>query len=169
MFRADSAESRLIRSWIRRVDRVNSDSRASQSLLSWVDRLGTRTRLGAGRDGYDSADSSPTRPSLWTMPQEKKRAAAMAMNAEIQRTKARLMEEVPTLQRLTLKKVWFFLFFHRCFNFFDFVFVWIIRLKFYAMHLRGYMNNAVFVLTNDFSFSISILLSKTMKWSKHRS
>ena len=28
----------------------------------------TRTRLGAGRDGYDSADSSPTRSSLWTVP-----------------------------------------------------------------------------------------------------
>jgi len=27
----------------------------------------TRTRLGAGWDGYDSADSSPTRPSFWTV------------------------------------------------------------------------------------------------------
>ncbi|KAJ0977443.1 hypothetical protein J5N97_012917 [Dioscorea zingiberensis] len=37
--------------------------------------------------------------------QEKNRAAAVAMNAEIRRTKARLMEEVPKLQRLALKKV----------------------------------------------------------------
>ncbi|ONK80814.1 uncharacterized protein A4U43_C01F22060 [Asparagus officinalis] len=36
---------------------------------------------------------------------EKNRAAAVAMNAEIRRTKARLMEEVPKLQRLALKKV----------------------------------------------------------------
>jgi len=63
----DSAESRPIRPWIGRIDRVNSDSQSSQSPLSWVDRLVTRTRLGAGRDGYDSAESSPTRPSLWTV------------------------------------------------------------------------------------------------------
>lgn len=37
--------------------------------------------------------------------QEKNRAAAVALNAEIRRTKARLMEEVPKLQRLALKKV----------------------------------------------------------------
>ncbi|XP_022757412.1 syntaxin-71-like [Durio zibethinus] len=36
---------------------------------------------------------------------EKKRAAAVAMNAEIRRTKARLLEELPKLQRLALKKV----------------------------------------------------------------
>ncbi|KAH7682001.1 syntaxin of plants SYP7 protein [Dioscorea alata] len=36
---------------------------------------------------------------------EKNRAAAVAMNAEIRRTKARLMEEVPKLQRLAVKKV----------------------------------------------------------------
>ncbi|KAG1367844.1 Syntaxin-71 [Cocos nucifera] len=36
--------------------------------------------------------------------EEKNRAAAVAMNAEIRRTKARLMEEVPKLQRLALKK-----------------------------------------------------------------
>ncbi|XP_058082305.1 syntaxin-71 [Magnolia sinica] len=36
---------------------------------------------------------------------EKNRAAAVAMNAEIRRTKARLLEEVPKLQRLALKKV----------------------------------------------------------------
>ncbi|KAJ6804979.1 syntaxin-71-like [Iris pallida] len=37
--------------------------------------------------------------------QEKSRASAVAVNAEIRRTKARLMEEVPKLQRLALKKV----------------------------------------------------------------
>ncbi|KAJ8642954.1 hypothetical protein MRB53_004702 [Persea americana] len=36
---------------------------------------------------------------------EKKRAVAVAINAEIRRTKARLLEEVPKLQRLALKKV----------------------------------------------------------------
>ncbi|KAK9279892.1 hypothetical protein L1049_013575 [Liquidambar formosana] len=36
---------------------------------------------------------------------EMNRAAAVAMNAEIRRTKARLMEEVPKLQKLALKKV----------------------------------------------------------------
>lgn len=37
--------------------------------------------------------------------QEKNRAAVVAMNAEIRRTKAKLLEEVPKLQRLALKKV----------------------------------------------------------------
>ncbi|EOX95908.1 Syntaxin of plants 71 [Theobroma cacao] len=36
---------------------------------------------------------------------EKSRATAVAMNAEIRRTKARLLEELPKLQRLALKKV----------------------------------------------------------------
>lgn len=36
---------------------------------------------------------------------EKNRATAVAMNAEIRRTKARLLEEVPKLQKLALKKV----------------------------------------------------------------
>ncbi|POO01631.1 t-SNARE [Trema orientale] len=36
---------------------------------------------------------------------EKNRASAVALNAEIRRTKARLLEEVPKLQRLALKKV----------------------------------------------------------------
>ncbi|KAK8914644.1 Syntaxin-71 [Platanthera zijinensis] len=36
---------------------------------------------------------------------EKSRAAVVAMNAEIRRTKAKLLEEVPKLQRLALKKV----------------------------------------------------------------
>ncbi|KAK9280516.1 hypothetical protein L1049_014208 [Liquidambar formosana] len=36
---------------------------------------------------------------------EKNRASAVAMNAEIRRTKARLLEELPKLQRLALKKV----------------------------------------------------------------
>lgn len=37
--------------------------------------------------------------------QEKNRAAVVAMNAEIRRTKAKLLEEVPKLQRLAYKKV----------------------------------------------------------------
>ncbi|KAF3778922.1 Syntaxin [Nymphaea thermarum] len=36
---------------------------------------------------------------------EKNRAASVAMNAEIRRTKARLLEEIPKLQRLAQKKV----------------------------------------------------------------
>lgn len=38
---------------------------------------------------------------------EKSKASAVAMNAEIRRTKARLLEEVPKLQRLAVKKVFF--------------------------------------------------------------
>ena len=38
---------------------------------------------------------------------EKNRASAVAMNAEIRRTKARLAEEVPKLQRLAVKRVSF--------------------------------------------------------------
>ncbi|CAH1418861.1 unnamed protein product [Lactuca virosa] len=37
---------------------------------------------------------------------EKNRATAVAMNAEIRRTKARLLEEIPKLQRLAFKKVY---------------------------------------------------------------
>lgn len=36
---------------------------------------------------------------------EKNRATIVALNAEIRRIKARLMDEVPKLQRLALKKV----------------------------------------------------------------
>ncbi|XP_030927211.1 syntaxin-71 [Quercus lobata] len=36
---------------------------------------------------------------------EKNKASAVAMNAEVRRTKARLLEEVPKLQRLAVKKV----------------------------------------------------------------
>ncbi|XP_039000119.1 syntaxin-71-like [Hibiscus syriacus] len=36
---------------------------------------------------------------------EKNRASAVAMNAEVRRTKARLLEEIPKLQRLAQKKV----------------------------------------------------------------
>ena len=36
---------------------------------------------------------------------ETSRAAVVAMNAEIRRAKARMMEEVPKLQKLALKKV----------------------------------------------------------------
>ncbi|KAJ4728243.1 syntaxin-71-like [Melia azedarach] len=39
------------------------------------------------------------------VPTEKNRATAVAMNAEIRRTKARLLEELPKLQRLAFKKV----------------------------------------------------------------
>ncbi|KAL7170124.1 hypothetical protein ACSBR2_035056 [Camellia fascicularis] len=35
---------------------------------------------------------------------EKSRASAVAINAEIRRTKARLLEEVPELERLAIKK-----------------------------------------------------------------
>ena len=38
---------------------------------------------------------------------EKSRATAVAMNAEIRRTKARLLEEIPKLQRLAFKQVVF--------------------------------------------------------------
>ncbi|CAI9778998.1 unnamed protein product [Fraxinus pennsylvanica] len=40
-----------------------------------------------------------------TASQEKSRASAVAINAEIRRTKARLLDEVPKLQRLAVKKV----------------------------------------------------------------
>ena len=36
---------------------------------------------------------------------EKNRASVVALNAEIRRTKARLLEEIPKLQRLALKRV----------------------------------------------------------------
>lgn len=36
---------------------------------------------------------------------ETNRASAAAMNAEIRRTKARLMDEVPKLRKLAMKKV----------------------------------------------------------------
>lgn len=40
---------------------------------------------------------------------EKNRAASVAMNAEIRRTKARLLEDAQKLQKLALKKVLFLL------------------------------------------------------------
>ncbi|KAF5940728.1 hypothetical protein HYC85_021895 [Camellia sinensis] len=40
-----------------------------------------------------------------TASNEKSRASAVAINAEIRRTKARLLEEVPKLERLAMKKV----------------------------------------------------------------
>ncbi|XP_068658498.1 syntaxin-71-like [Aristolochia californica] len=40
-----------------------------------------------------------------TASMEKNRASSVAINAEIRRTKARLMEEVPKLQRLAIKKI----------------------------------------------------------------
>ncbi|KAH6807352.1 syntaxin of plants 71 [Perilla frutescens var. frutescens] len=40
-----------------------------------------------------------------TASNEKNRASAVAINAELRRTKARLLEEVPKLQRLAVKKV----------------------------------------------------------------
>ncbi|KAL7174311.1 hypothetical protein ACSBR2_033551 [Camellia fascicularis] len=42
---------------------------------------------------------------LESVPTEKNRATAVAINAEIRRTKARLIQELPKLQRLALKKV----------------------------------------------------------------
>lgn len=50
---------------------------------------------------------------------ETNRAAAVALNAEIRRTKARLLEEVVKLQKLVLKKVkssWFTFLFHKMFK-----------------------------------------------------
>ncbi|WZZ62749.1 hypothetical protein YC2023_062856 [Brassica napus] len=43
--------------------------------------------------------------ALEIVTKEKNRASAVAMNAEIRRTKARLAEEVPKLQRLAVKRV----------------------------------------------------------------
>jgi len=43
-----------------------------------------------------------------TASKEKGKASAVAINAEIRRTKARLLEEVPKLQRLAVKKVLFY-------------------------------------------------------------
>ncbi|MCH95321.1 syntaxin-71-like, partial [Trifolium medium] len=40
-----------------------------------------------------------------TASKEKNRASTVAINAEIRRTKARLLEEIPKLQRLAVKKV----------------------------------------------------------------
>ena len=40
-----------------------------------------------------------------TADKEKSKASTVAINAEIRRTKARLLEEVPKLQRLAMKKV----------------------------------------------------------------
>ena len=39
---------------------------------------------------------------------ETNRASAVAMNAEVRRTKARLMNEVPKLRKLAMKKVNFY-------------------------------------------------------------
>ncbi|KAB5552411.1 hypothetical protein DKX38_009722 [Salix brachista] len=41
----------------------------------------------------------------WKLSKEKSKASAVAINAELRRTKARLLEEVPQLQRLAIKKV----------------------------------------------------------------
>jgi len=40
-----------------------------------------------------------------TASNEKNRASVVAINAEIRRTKAKLLEEIPKLQRLAMKKV----------------------------------------------------------------
>lgn len=40
---------------------------------------------------------------------ETNRASAVAMNAEVRRTKARLMNEIPKLRKLAMKKVNFLL------------------------------------------------------------
>lgn len=39
---------------------------------------------------------------------ETNRASAVAMNAEVRRTKARLMNEIPKLRKLAMKKVNFY-------------------------------------------------------------
>ncbi|CAL5423700.1 unnamed protein product [Camellia sinensis] len=53
--------------------------------------------------------STPTSTPLFRKAEaasnEKSRASAVAINAEIRRTKARLLEEVPKLERLAIKKV----------------------------------------------------------------
>ncbi|GKV05660.1 hypothetical protein SLEP1_g17646 [Rubroshorea leprosula] len=51
------------------------------------------------------ADIEATLQKAEAASNEKKKASAVALNAEIRRTKARLLEEVPNLQRLALKKV----------------------------------------------------------------
>lgn len=52
---------------------------------------------------------------------EKNKASAVAMNAEVRRTKARLLEEVPKLQRLAVKKVGISLFFCNYIHFYEFL------------------------------------------------
>ncbi|CAL5400979.1 unnamed protein product [Camellia sinensis] len=53
---------------------------------------------------FDS-DLDQALQKLESVPAEKNRATAVAINAEIRRTKARLIQELPKLQRLALKKV----------------------------------------------------------------
>ncbi|BBH06011.1 Syntaxin-71 [Prunus dulcis] len=51
------------------------------------------------------ADIEALRQKAEIASKEKNKASAVALNAEIRRTKARLLEEVPKLQRLAVKKV----------------------------------------------------------------
>ncbi|XP_057984149.1 syntaxin-71-like [Malania oleifera] len=55
--------------------------------------------------GVVEADIDAALQKAETASKEKNRASAVAINAEIRRTKARLLEEIPKLQRLAQKKV----------------------------------------------------------------
>ncbi|KAK6943775.1 Target SNARE coiled-coil homology domain [Dillenia turbinata] len=55
--------------------------------------------------GVVEADIEATLQKAEQASKEKNRASAVALNAEIRRTKAKLLEEVPKLQRLAFKKV----------------------------------------------------------------
>ncbi|XP_044465408.1 syntaxin-71-like [Mangifera indica] len=55
--------------------------------------------------GAVEADIEATLEKSEAASKEKNRASAVALNAEIRRTKARLLEEVPKLQRLAMKRV----------------------------------------------------------------
>ncbi|KAL5863453.1 hypothetical protein ACOSQ3_000967 [Xanthoceras sorbifolium] len=55
--------------------------------------------------GVVEADLDAALEKSETAAGEKNRATAVAMNAEIRRTKARLLEELPKLQRLAFKKI----------------------------------------------------------------
>ncbi|XP_059281697.1 syntaxin-71-like isoform X2 [Lycium ferocissimum] len=76
------------------IDKHNKDS----NLLSGEDAF---ARLYATVD----ADIETALQKADTASNEKNRASAVAINAEIRRTKARLIQEVPKLQKLALKKV----------------------------------------------------------------
>lgn len=67
-----------------------------------------------------------------TAANEKNRASVVAINAEIRRTKARLLEEVPKLQRLAVRKVWFCLF-----DFLFFELIWFVMVVKLADELYG--------------------------------
>ncbi|KAF9593014.1 hypothetical protein IFM89_019741 [Coptis chinensis] len=75
-----------------------------------IDKQKDGNLAGAGDDAFArlyaafETDIDATLQKSDAAASEKNRAAAVALNAEIRRTKARLLEEVPKLDRLTLKK-----------------------------------------------------------------